>query len=123
MLTAKSMDRRDNFKDWCDKISMRETVIISRPHNENIYMINEAEYNALKKAKQNASYMAKVHESVENHKEGGTISLTLYLFFIRYLLYFDSKSLIDSRRNIFTKVVLLYLIFFKFINYWQSLQI
>ncbi len=42
MLTAKSMDRRDNFKDWCDKISMRETVIISRPHNENIYMINEA---------------------------------------------------------------------------------
>ncbi len=63
MLTAKSMDRRDNFKDWCDKISMRETVIISRPHNENIYMINEAEYNALKKAKQNASYMAK--ESVK----------------------------------------------------------
>lgn len=77
MLAAKSMDIRDNFKDWCDKISMGETVIISRPHNENIYMINEAEYNALQKAKRNAEYMAKVHESVENHKEGDTISFTI----------------------------------------------
>ncbi len=25
MLAAKSMDIRDNFKDWCDKISMGET--------------------------------------------------------------------------------------------------
>lgn len=52
-------------------------MIISRPHNENIYMINEAEYNALQKAKRNAEYMAKVHESVENHKEGDTISFTI----------------------------------------------
>ena len=77
MLAAKSMDIRDNFKDWCDKISMGETVIISRPHNENIYMINEAEYNALQKAKRNAEYMAKLHESAENHKRGDTISFTI----------------------------------------------
>lgn len=56
---------------------MGETVIISRPHNENIYMINEAEYNALQKAKRNAEYMAKLHESAENHKKGDTISFTI----------------------------------------------
>ena len=51
MLAVKSANIRDNFKEWCDKISMGETVVISRPRNENIYMINEAEYNELQKAK------------------------------------------------------------------------
>lgn len=77
MLTVKSVNVRDNFKEWCDKISMGETVVVSRPKNENIYMINEAEYNALQKAKRNAEYMAKIDESVENHKKGDTISFTM----------------------------------------------
>ena len=51
MLVVKSANVRDNFKEWCDKISMGETVVISRPRNENIYMINEAEYNSLQKKK------------------------------------------------------------------------
>ena len=37
---------------------MGETVVISRPRNENIYMINEAEYNALQKAKRALIYHA-----------------------------------------------------------------
>jgi len=77
MLAVKSVDVRDNFKKWCDKISMGETVVISRPRNENIYMINEAEYNALQKAKRNAEYLAKINESVENHEKGDTISFTM----------------------------------------------
>ncbi len=59
MLAVKSVNVRDNFKEWCDKINMGETVVISRPRNENIYMISEAEYNALQKAKKNAEYLAK----------------------------------------------------------------
>ena len=58
MLAVKSVNVRDNFKEWCDKINMGETVVISRPRNENIYMISEAEYNALQKAKRNAEYLA-----------------------------------------------------------------
>lgn len=77
MLAVKSANVRDNFKEWCDKISMGETVVISRPRNENIYMINEAEYNALQKAKRNAEYLAKIDESMENHKNGDTISFTM----------------------------------------------
>ena len=77
MLAVKSVNVRDNFKEWCDKIIMGETLVISRPHNENIYMISEAEYNELQKAKRNAEYLAKIDESIENHKKGDTISFTM----------------------------------------------
>ena len=75
MSAVKSVNIRDNFKEWCDKASMGETVVISKPRNENIYMINEAGYNALRKAKRNAEYLAKINESVDNHEKGDTISL------------------------------------------------
>ncbi len=77
MLTVKSVNVRDNFTEWCDKISMGETVVISRPQNENIYMINEAEYNVLQKAKRNAEYLAMLDESEAQLKRGETITLTL----------------------------------------------
>ena len=77
MLAVKSANIRDNFKEWCDKISMGETVVISRPKNENIYMINETEYNALQKAKRNAEYLKMIEESEEQFKKGDTISFTL----------------------------------------------
>lgn len=77
MLAVKSANVRDNFKEWCEKISMGETVVISRPRNENIYMINEAEYNALQKAKRNAEYLKMIDESEEQFKKGDTISFTL----------------------------------------------
>ena len=77
MLAVKSVNVRDNFKEWCDKISMGETVVISRPRNENIYMINETEYNALQKAKRNAEYLAMLDESFAQFEKGDTISFTL----------------------------------------------
>ena len=50
MLAVKSMDVRDNFKSLCDKVFRGETLIISRPKNENVVMISEAEYNDMMKA-------------------------------------------------------------------------
>lgn len=76
MLAVKSVNVRDNFKEWCDKISKGETVVISRPRNENIYMINETEYNALQKAKRNAEYLAMIDESIAQFERGETISFT-----------------------------------------------
>lgn len=77
MLAVKSVNVRDNFKEWCDKISMGETVVISRPRNENIYMINETEYNELQKAKRNAEYLAMLDKSEEQFQKGDTITFTL----------------------------------------------
>ena len=70
MLAVKSANVRDNFKEWCDKISKGETVVVSRPRNENIYMINEAEYNALQKAKRNAEYMTMIDRGIAQLESG-----------------------------------------------------
>lgn len=64
MLAVKSANVRDNFKEWCDRISMGETVVISRPQNKNIYMISEKEYNELTKAKRNAEYLEKLQRGI-----------------------------------------------------------
>ena len=77
MLAVKSANVRDNFKEWCDKISMGETVVVSRPQNKNIYMISEAEYNALQKAKRNIEYMSMIDESIAQFERGETITLTM----------------------------------------------
>ena len=77
MLAVKSANIRDNFKEWCDKISMGETVVISRPRNENIYMINEAEYNELQKAKKNAEYLAMLERADEQVKNGQVVVKTM----------------------------------------------
>ncbi len=70
MLAVKSADVRDHFKEWCDKIIMGETVVVSRPRNQNIYMISEAEYNALQKAKRDAEYMTILQKSDDGLKAG-----------------------------------------------------
>jgi antitoxin YefM len=77
MLAVKSMDVRDNFKTLCDKVFCGETLIISRPKNENVVMVSEKEYNELNKAKRNAEYLAMLDESIEQSKEGKTISFSM----------------------------------------------
>ena len=47
MLAVKSMDVRENFKTLCDKVFQGETLIISRPKNENVVMLSEKEYNQM----------------------------------------------------------------------------
>lgn len=66
MLVVKSIiNVRDNFKEWCDEISVGKTVIISRPRNESIYMINEAES------------LAMLDESQAQFERGDTISFSM----------------------------------------------
>ena len=64
MLAVKSMDVRDNFKSLCDKVFQGETLIISRPKNENVVMMSENEYNEIIKAKKNAEYLAMLDKSI-----------------------------------------------------------
>lgn len=73
MLAVKSMDVRDNFKALCDKVFNGETLIVSRPKNENIVMMSEAEYNDMMKAKRNAEYLAMLDKSMEEAAAGGFI--------------------------------------------------
>ena len=73
MLAIKSMDLRDNFKTLCDKVFKGETLIISRPKNENVVMMSEKEYNEIMKAKRNAEYLTMLDKAAS----GGFIPKTL----------------------------------------------
>lgn len=77
MLAVKSMDVRDNFKDWCNQVINGETLIVSRPKNENVVIVSEKEYNELQKAKKNADYLAMLDRSRNQLEQGKTISFTL----------------------------------------------
>lgn len=77
MVAAKSVNVRSNFKSWCDKAYRGETIIVSRPKNENIVMISEAAYNELLKARKNAEYTAMLEKSIAEAKAGGFIAKSL----------------------------------------------
>jgi antitoxin YefM len=77
MLAEKSMDVRENFKSLCDKVFNGETLIISRPKNENVVMLSEHEYNEMIKAKRNADYLAMIDKSMDEAEAGGFITKTI----------------------------------------------
>ena len=72
MLAVKSMDVRDNFKEWCNKVINGETLIVSRPKNENVVIVSEEEYNNLLKAKRNEEYLKKLDHSFAQLDSGGS---------------------------------------------------
>ena len=71
------MDVRDNFKSLCDLVFHGETLIISRPRNENIVMLSEYQYNEMMKAKRNADYLAMIDKSMAEAEAGGFITKTI----------------------------------------------
>ena len=77
MTAVNSIDIRTNFNTFCDKVFGGETLIISRPKNENVVMISENEYNLLQKAKRNAEYLSMLDRSIEEAKSGNIIVKSL----------------------------------------------
>ena len=77
MLAVKSMDVRENFKALCDKVFHGETLVVSRPKNENIVMMSENKYNEIMKAKRNAEYLSMLDKSLEDAEAGGFVTKTM----------------------------------------------
>ena len=73
MLAVKSVDVRANFKMLCDRVFHGETLIVSRPKNENVVIVSENEYNELMKTKRNAEYLAMLDRSIAEANSGGFI--------------------------------------------------
>ncbi len=73
MIAVKSMNVRDNWKEWCNKVFNGETIIVSRPKNENIVMLSESEYNEIMKQQRNAEYLAKLERSREQLQHGEVV--------------------------------------------------
>ena len=77
MLAVKSRDVRENFKALCDKVFHGETLVVSRPKNENIVMMSENKYNEIMKAKRNAEYLSMLDKSLEEAEAGGFVTKTM----------------------------------------------
>ena len=77
MLAVKSMDVRENFKEWCNKVISGETLIVSRPKNENVVIVSEKEYNEMVKARRNAEYLAMLDRSYKQLENGESISFSM----------------------------------------------
>lgn len=77
MLAVKSMDVRENFKEWCNKVIGGETLVVSRPKNENVVIVSEKEYNEMAKAKRNEEYLKKLDHSFAQLEQGEAIHKSL----------------------------------------------
>lgn len=60
MLVSKSIEVRNNFKGYCEKVLEGETLVISRKNNANVVMISEADYNSLQREKDQLKMRVKV---------------------------------------------------------------
>jgi antitoxin YefM len=56
LVALRTIDVRNDFKRVSDIIRSGEKVLIARPHNENLVVLSEKEYNELEKARHNAEY-------------------------------------------------------------------
>jgi antitoxin YefM len=77
MIAIEVNELSDNFNNIFDMVVNGETVIVSRPHNQNVIVISEHEYNIREKAIRNAEYLYKLDQSIQQVKEGKTISFTI----------------------------------------------
>ena len=77
MLALKAIDVKNNFKAVCAQVYGGETVILSRPKNQNIVMLSEKEYNELEKARRNLEYLTMLDESDRQLREGRIVEKTM----------------------------------------------
>lgn len=56
MIFAKSMEVRENFKKWCVEVNEGETVRISRPKSQDVYLIGADEYAKLSLIRRVSTY-------------------------------------------------------------------
>jgi antitoxin YefM len=77
MIALRTIDIRNNFKKVSDLVSSGEKVLIARPHNENLVILSEKEYNELEKARRNAEYLDKIDRSLQQLAEGRIVAKTM----------------------------------------------
>ena len=77
MIALRTTDIRKDFKKISTLIFNGEKVLISRPHNGNLVILSESEYNELEKIRRNNEYLAKIDISMEQLSQGRTIVKTM----------------------------------------------
>ncbi|MDR0453613.1 MAG: type II toxin-antitoxin system Phd/YefM family antitoxin [Deferribacteraceae bacterium] len=70
MLAIRTIDIRNDFKRVSDLVNSGEKVLIARPHNENLVILSEKEYNELEKLRNNKEYLEKIDSSLKQFSDG-----------------------------------------------------
>lgn len=96
MIVTKPADFRMNQKDFFQKAYEGETVIISRPRNENVVMISMDEYNEMKTAMRLLMYYEGIeslkNKALEMEEKNKLSEKKLMEFYKEFLRYFKEKS-------------------------------
>ena len=77
MIAVRTIDIRNDFKRIGDLVSSGEKVLIARPHNENLVILSEKEYNELERNRRNAEYLAMINKSMQELAEGKVVVKTI----------------------------------------------
>lgn len=77
MIALKTTDIWDDFKKISNLVRTGEKILVSRPHNENLVILSEKEYNELEKTRRNNEYLAKIDRSIEQLSQGRTVVKTI----------------------------------------------
>jgi len=71
MLAVNYSTIRNNFKDYCDRVTdEQETVIVTRKDEKNVVILSLEEYNRLTKAVKNAAYLEKIDRAIAQLSRG-----------------------------------------------------
>ena len=77
MTVARQMDIRSNIKMYFDMAFEGEPVFVPRKENKNVYVISQAEYESLQKAKRNAEYLEMLDRSRAQLSSDEKVSVSL----------------------------------------------
>lgn len=77
MTVARPMDLRANLKKYLDVAFHDDVVFVPRKNNENVYVISQAEYEDLLRAKRNAEYLEKLDRSFNQLAQGRVVNKTM----------------------------------------------
>ena len=61
---------RQNFKETCDMVQGKESLIITRPNHRNVILISESRFAELEKAERNADWLAMVNRNLDKIERG-----------------------------------------------------
>lgn len=66
MIVLKTTDIRNDFKKISNLVRTGEKILVSRPHNENLVILSEKEYNELEKLAGIMSIWLKLKDRLNN---------------------------------------------------------
>ena len=71
MLAVNYSTIRNNLKDYCDKVTNNdEIVIVTRKEEKNVVLLSLEKYNQIMKAARNAKYLAMVDRGIDQLSSG-----------------------------------------------------